>query len=183
MVRPKPISPYSARDHELAARLNQWMASHRYTIREMAGDCEFSSDLVSKALSGLMRRSPTAVLERLCAAVGLRVSLTERVPDLEPMGSVVAALLRALDGSDRSHWYCHDEICAAAARATGTSRESASVALRGLIHARQVCEAQVTRHGATAHVVYLSCIAPNVGHQTRPFVVRRPSTTTTYIQE
>jgi hypothetical protein len=155
------------------------MASHRYTIRALAGDCEFSSDLVSKALSGQMRRSPTAVLERLCAAVGLRVSLTERVPDLAPMDSVVAALLRALAGSDRSHWYCHDEICAAAALATGTSRESATEALRGLIHARQVCEAQVTRHGATAHVVYLSCIAPNVGHQTRPFVVRRRLSTTT----
>lgn len=142
MVRPKPISPYSARDHELAARLRQWMASHRYTIREMAGDCEFSSDLVSKALAGQMRRSPTAVLERLCAAVGLRVSLTEQVQALAPMDSVVAAL-------------------------------------RGLIQARQVCEAQVTRHGATAHVVYLSCIAHGVGHQTRPFVVRRPSTSTT----
>lgn len=178
MVQPKR-TVYTPRDHELAARLNRWMRERRYTIRALAGDCEFSSDLVSKALAGQMRRSPTAVLERLCAAVGLRVTLTERVPDLEPMDSIVAALLRALDGSHRSRWYCHDEICAAAATAAGTSRASATAALRGLIQARQVCEANVTRHGATAHVVYLSCIAHNVGHQTRPFVVRRPSTSTT----
>ena len=179
MAQPKR-TVYTPRDHELAARLNGWMRKHRYTIRALAGDCEFSSDLVSKALAGQMRRSPTAVLERLCAAVGLPVSLTEQVQALAPMDSVVAALLLALEGSHRSRWYCHDEICAAAARATGTSRESATVALRGLIHARLVCEAQVTRNGATAHVVYLSCIAHNVGHQTRPFVVR-PSTTTTTV--